>query len=70
MTGSPSEKNCLAETHCKKNIVFVLRVLLFPSRGGRTKTLSSGDFTDWMSFLPTNLIEEISRNPEALNENT
>ena len=28
------------------------------------------DFTDWMSFLPSNFIEEISSNTEALNANT
>ena len=28
------------------------------------------DFTDWMSFQPSNLIEEISPRPEALGINT
>ena len=27
------------------------------------------DFTNWMTFLPSNLQEEISPNPEALNVN-
>ena len=45
--------------------VLVLRSLLFPS----TRTLSSdcktgqADFTDWVSFLPSNLMAEISPNP-------
>ena len=48
--------------------VFVLRLLLFPYRGGRTRALSSAyksdqvDFTDWMSFLTSNLMEEIGPN--------
>ena len=55
--------------------VFVLRLLLSPSSGGRTQPLSSGcktdkaDFTDWVSSLPSNFMEEISPNPEALNAN-
>ena len=54
--------------------VFVLRPLLFPSRWGRTQTLSSeckinhADFTDWI-FLPSNLKEEIRSNPEARSAN-
>ena len=43
---------------------------------GRTWAFSSecktdqSDFTDWMNFLLSNLMEEISPNPEALNANT
>ena len=54
---------------------FVSRSLLFPHRVGRTEALSSAcktdqaDFTDWMSFLTSNLIKEI--NPtEVLSKNT
>ena len=56
--------------------VFILRSFLFSSRGGRAWALISGfktdraDFTDWMSFLPSNLAEEISSYPEALSKNT
>ena len=28
------------------------------------------DFTDWMSFQPSNLIEEINPHPETLNTNS
>ena len=28
------------------------------------------DFSDWMTFLPSNLMEEISPNTEALSANT
>ena len=28
------------------------------------------DFTDWMSFQPSSLIEEISPHPEALSTNS
>ena len=56
--------------------VFVLCPLLFPYREGRTRALSSAcktnraDSTDWMPFLPSNFIEEISFNTEALDANT
>ena len=56
--------------------MFVLHPLLLPLREGRARTLSSeiqagqDYFTDWMSFLPSNLIEEIIPNPEAVSENT
>ena len=52
--------------------VFVLRLLLLPSREGRTLALRSeckidqADFTDWMSFLPSDLIEEISQDSDVL----
>ena len=45
---------------------------LFPSKRGRTRVLSSecktdqADFPDWMSFLPSNLMEEINPIREAL----
>ena len=45
--------------------------LLFTTRGGRTGVLNSeckideSDFTDWKSYLPSNLMEKISPNPEA-----
>ena len=32
--------------------------------------IDPADFTDRMSFLPSNFMEEISPNPEALNANT
>ena len=50
--------------------------LLFPYRGGMARVLSSAckddraDFTDWMSFLQSNVINEISPNTEALSANT
>ena len=56
--------------------VFVLDTLLFLSRGIRMWALSSecktvqADFTDWMSFLSSSLVEEIISNSEALNTNT
>ena len=56
--------------------LFVQRPLLFPYNGGRMRVLSSiskadqADFTDWMSFLPSNLMEEINSNTKALNANT
>ena len=56
--------------------VYNLRPSLFPSWGGRARFLSSecktgqADFTDWISFLPTNFIEETSPNPDDLNANT
>ena len=55
--------------------VFVLRTLLLPSRWGRTREGSSEcktdqvDFTYWVSFLPSNLIEDISHDLEALSAN-
>ena len=42
---------------------------------GRMRALSSecrgegADFTNWMTFLPSDLVEEISPNPEALSGN-
>ena len=56
--------------------VFVLRPSLLHRRGGRTQDLSSAckteraDFTTSMSFLPSNLMAEISPNREVLNANT
>ena len=56
--------------------MFVLRSLLFPYKGARASTLSSeckidqADFTDWITFLLSNLLEEICPNPEALSINT
>ena len=55
--------------------MFLLGPLLFPSKRGRTRVLSSecktdqADFSDWMSFLQSNLMEEISPIPEALSIN-
>ena len=31
--------------------------------------VDQGDFRDWMAFLPSNLMEEISLNLEALSAN-
>lgn len=56
--------------------MFVLHHLLFPFRGGKTRALNSeckadqDNFTDWMSFLPSNLVEEITPNPKALSKST
>ena len=50
--------------------------LLFPCREGRKQALSSvsksdqADFTDWVFYLPSNHMEEISPNTETLNANT
>ena len=61
---------------CVYMCVFFLYLLLFPSRDARTSALSSeckiaqAHVTDWISFLPSNLMEEISPNPEALGVNT
>ena len=47
-----------------------------PPRQGRMQALSpefkidQADFIYWMSFLPSNLIKEISPNPKALSANT
>ena len=55
--------------------VFILRPLLFPSRGSKTRLFSSAsktdqaDFTDRMFFLPSNLMEEIIPNTDAPNTN-
>ena len=56
--------------------VFVLSPLLFASRGVRLRALSSEckidqvDFADWMSFLQSDSMEEISPNPEARSADT
>ena len=56
--------------------VLLLCLLLCPPRRGRMQALSSefkidqADFIYWMSFLPSNLIKEISPNPKALSANT
>ena len=51
--------------------------LIIPSKGGTTKALkltlkliAQADFTDWMHFLPSNLMEELSPIPEAFSANT
>ena len=49
---------------------------IISSRGGAALVLSSkynigqADFTDWMSFQPSNLIQEINPHPKSLNTNT
>ena len=54
----------------------VFSFLLYLTRRGRTWILSSdcktdqADFTDWMSFLTCDPMEEIPPNPEALSTNT
>ena len=61
---------------CISVCVFVSRHVLFPSRRDSMRTLASeckideADFTDWLFFLPSNLIEEIITHPEALSANT
>ena len=70
----------------KKNLIlyleFIISVCLFyvlyysPIWGGRTRVLSYAcktdqiDFTDWMSFLPFKLMDEINSKAEALDVNT
>ena len=48
--------------------VFVLCTLLFPSRGGRMRTKLI--YTDWMSVLPSDIMEEIIANTDDLHANT
>ena len=56
-------------------VLFVLRPLLFSYRGGSTRALNSEcktdqtNFTEWMPFLRSSLMEEISSNKEALGTN-
>ena len=56
-------------------VCFTFFIIPLPSRGGGIQALSSAcktaqtDFTDWMPFLPSNLMEEISSNTEALRAN-
>ena len=69
-------------THLLKHIClkllfdFMLCLLSFPPKGGRMLVLSSkynieqANFTDWIFFQPSNLIEEISPHPKALSRNT
>ena len=53
--------------------VFVLHLLLFFFRGGRALALrfewkiEHADSTDWMSFLPPRLVEEVRSAPETLS---
>ena len=53
--------------------MFVLHLLLFFFRGGRALALrfewkiEHADLTDWMSFLPTSLVEEVRSTPETLS---
>ena len=53
--------------------VFVLYLLLFFFRGGRALALrfewkiEHADLTDWMSFLPTSLVEKVRSTPETLS---
>ena len=52
--------------------MYVCVFVLFPSKGFRTRTLSSTYKTEEayrMSFLPSHLMEEISPNTEALIAN-
>lgn len=57
-------------------VCFILLSLLFPYRGGRLWALSSEskidqvDGTDWMTFLSSNIMKEVSPNPGALSTNT
>ena len=56
--------------------VHVLRSLLFPTIRGRMWALSSerktdqAHFTDWISFLQSNLMEEIGPHPKLLRTST
>ena len=58
---------------CVCACVFVLDLLLLFFSGGRTLALTFewkteyADFTDWMSFLPTSLVEKVISNPEHLS---
>ena len=58
--------------------VFVLRPLFLPSKETRVQfksykieyKIDQADFTDWMYFLTSNLMNEISHNPKVLSANT
>lgn len=54
--------------------MFVLCPLLFPYREGNERNSAcktdQTNFTDWMSFLPSNLIEEIGPKTEDIGTNT
>ena len=51
--------------------LFILHFILFPYRGQYSAYQTDlADFTGWVSFLPCNLIQEISSNTEALSANT
>ena len=68
--------------YCEANgFIIRLRVCVYspyysPYRGVRTRILSSAcktdqaEFTDWMYFLPFNLIREINSNTEDITANT
>ena len=70
------KKRKLKQNSFTNTCVFVLLPLLYPSIGGRTEILSSEcmiyqiDLTDWMSFLLSNSMEEISPYPDVLNAYT
>lgn len=55
---------------------FILHPLLLPSKEGRMQALSSeckfhrANFAHWMSFLPSDHMEQISLNSEAFSANT
>lgn len=53
--------------------VFALHPLSFSSGKNKKWTVNSGceidraEFRDWMSFLPCNFMEKVSRTPEAVS---
>ena len=59
-----------------QNLLTCVPPILYPSKQSGTCALSSeceidkDDFRDWMPFLPSNAMEEINPNPEALSTNT
>ena len=67
--------NALPGTERKRWFCVRLTSFIVPYRRGRTQALTSAcktdqaDFTYWMSFVPSNLMEEISSNTEALRVN-
>ena len=63
----------LIRSQCEAFLMIFSRSLLFLSRKGRTWALNSeckidyADFTDWLSFLTSNIIEENNPNLDALS---
>ena len=53
--------------------MLISRPLLFPSKGGRGRAFSTecqidqANFTDWMSFLSSNFMDDISPNSQRRN---
>ena len=70
--------NSVQENHNGSRGAYVrFRSFLFPFSGVRMKVfyiekqkIEQADLKDWISLLPSNLMEEISPNPEILHADT